>query len=651
MAACSTEIQLPALFRGDPPWSLQSVAGAAGSRREEWSGAGAGARLDRFAGSAAVCAHLRLTGEEARRVSFTAPGAYRLKSCPSGGWLLEGENHEESYWIPQPALLRRVSPSGHILSERAAPVTRLQVSAASSSLELETEADLCLDTILWQIPPAERTLAGELACLAPIETQAIFLWGSHTTYRQPGDLYRHLIFGHVYENQYAWPHRRKICSENDAHALYVALNGLERATGKSLYALLKRQLLLSVLARQGADGGWRHGEWSDLMESHFRLHCSAIHMMLDALDEGCDPDIERALRAAVKFLADKTDDIDAGKWFLHDELELSEAGMKNAPFEWKSSRVLGKSPSNMLVLNTHLDALVALERYREVTGDPSHAAAVASGVRAARAVLELRPAEALYRWLFRAIDLTSLPVEKARRLPLPVRAVKRIAWRYLIPNLHRVKTRFPRLVMPGGYIDRALSLKSWAFHYLTINIMDLARFARKFSQNGAVRSVIGDAVEFTRRSGIMEKWAELDYERYALGFWCEALYQLAIGAADPKYREWLAEAVVLLERQRLGLPPSVLGANGEAVPRRWQVPTPLLACREVRVINLSRAGALEFMIVNASEEEIVWDGSGAPSSRGDLQWTDARGRPLAGPSCRLPSSGWIRGFSERDQHD
>src|SRR5258706_1227712 len=179
-------------------------------------------------------------------------------------------------------MLRKVTQSGHILKEEGGSASRLEITGSSSFLEFAIPAGCYFDAVIWQIPSEERNAIGALSRFAPIETQAVFLWGSHTTYSQPSDLYLYLINGNVYENQYAWPYKRKICSENDAHALYVTMNGLERATEKTLYGMLKRQLLLSVLARQGSDGGWRHGEGGGGKGAQLRLHCRAIPFMLEA---------------------------------------------------------------------------------------------------------------------------------------------------------------------------------------------------------------------------------------------------------------------------------------------------------------------------------------------------------------------------------
>ena len=99
-----------------------------------------------------------------------------------------------------------------------------------------------------------------LTTLGTLERQSYFLWSSHTTYERPADVYLHLVNGHVYENHEVWPKYRRVCSELDAYALYVTLGGLLRATGKRLYALLRTQIVTSVIDRQATDGGWYHGE-------------------------------------------------------------------------------------------------------------------------------------------------------------------------------------------------------------------------------------------------------------------------------------------------------------------------------------------------------------------------------------------------------
>jgi hypothetical protein len=528
-----------------------------GQRSESVSG---GLRLVRDAFEGAECLFLR--GSTATR--FRLDGEYRLLRCATGGWLLHNrDSAAPSYWLPAPATLRRTSAQGHILEERAAELDGFELDTSGVAISFAAIPEgWSLDVVIWRLN--DPALIDELQTLAPIETQGYFILGSHTRYGQPADLYRHLIHGCVYEDRYAWPHKRRICSENDAHALHLVFCGLQRATGKRIYGLLKAQLLLSVLSRQGEDGGFRHGEWTDSMESHYRLHCSAMHLMMDSLDETDDPLVRTALARGMHFISDKHDTTEAGAWFYHDELELSDAGMSAGPFKWLAGRAFGKSTHNMLVLNTHLDTLITLDRYRQLSGDTQFGPLVDSGVQCAQAVLALQSAQWLYRLLFSAINLTLLPTAQAMRLPIWKRMWKRIGWQLFIPNLYQIKNRFPRLVMPGGYIDRHLGLGSWAFHYLTVNIMDLTRARRRFGGRG-FDTVLHEAARFTQMSGVRGRWKELKYERYALGFWAEALWHLCREFPDhAEYRSWYNEACDDLQAMNMGLPPSCLGGNAEA---------------------------------------------------------------------------------------
>lgn len=587
----------------------------------------------------AVCCFLRV-GDADSGATLRLSGQYRIESASAGGWLLTSDISEHPfYWLPTHATARRLNDDGHILEEAPAELSGFQVDSDGLSLTVRGANPGCaIDLAVWRLPAA---MAPELKSLSSVETQPVFLWGSHTLYTRPADVYAHLIHGQVYERGFAWPHKRKICSENDAHALYVTLCGLERATGKVLYRLLKAQLLLSVLARQGADGGFRHGEWSANMESHYRLHASGMHLMMDALaaDAG-DTGTRAALTRAADFVAAKTDTLEAGTWFLHDEMETNESTMASAPFRWVRSRALGKRESNMLVLNTQLDTSVALDRFGAVTGDARHAAAVTSAQSATLAVLALRPAEALYRLVFWVVGLTLLPTAQAAQLPAWQRAIKRLGWKYVLPRLPDLKARFPRLVMPGGYVDRELVLRTWAHHYLSINLMDLARYQRRMP-SPEVERVIRDAAAFAHDSGILQRWAELKYEKYALGFWAEALYHLCMLSPDAHhYRAWLVEAVVLLEDNRQGLPPSLMGANAEALPPAEQVPCPMPVDAQLRVINLGRKGRSEVLVVNPTQGPIAlaWFGN-APAG---VTWHQADGSACVGEPVVAPRA-WLWG--------
>ncbi len=640
----SDGIDIAGLFdRGVSSTASQLRVSLQGAQREEWCGDGIDRlSLDRFNLAEASCCFLRLAAAAKRHVGLRLPGSYHLQACEGGGWILEPQGTENcSYWVPQTAVLRKLSQNGHILEEEAQTPSHVALTGGLSSVGFEIPAGWSLDLVLWRISREEKTFAAELSRLAAIEKQPIFLWGSHTTYSRPSDIYLHLVFGHVYENRFAWPYQRKICSENDAHALYVTMSGLQRATGKKLYSLLKQQLVLSVLARQSSDGGWHHGEWTDAMEAHLRLNGSAIHLLVDYLEEHDDPFVRQALKRAVDFVVRYRDETRAGTWFLHDALEMSTESMKKSPFHWAETKAFGKSPCNMLVLNTHLDTTVLLDRYQCITGDNRYSELIESARHATRAILNARPLGWLYAVLWKPIELTLLPTRVAKNLPLPLRALKRAAWKWFIPNFYRLTSHYPRLVMPGGYIERAAALKGMADDYHAINVMDLARYYRHFPGEG-LSEAIDRAVHFVEDLELQEHWAERQEKKYALGFWAEALYHLCLLTPSNAYRAALAQTMLNLADAGLGLPPSVLGANAEAVGVKSQAGCPSPADARLKVANLSRADGTEFLVVNPIPEAVPL--VLASSDDRKIVWTNSIGEESkTGADLEVPGRGWLHG--------
>ena len=349
---------------------------------------------DSYPESGADCTFIRIACEKNLICRLELTGNYRIVTCVAGGWLLRTETSDSPlYWIPQPPVIRVLDAQQRILAEQHAQLLAITADVNTLSTSIAILAGQVLDLTLWRFNSDVATWASELDDLLPIEIQSYFTYASHSTYTRPADLYRHLIHGFVYETAWAWPKRKKICDELDAYALYLICAGLRRASGKHIYRIFMRQLAASVIARQQPDGGWRHGEWTDLMEEHLRLSCGGLHLLAAAAEEEGSPALNEALRQGAAHLARQTDQIDSGSWLLHDSLERSESDLSQGPFTWVSSRALGKSPSNMLVLNTHLDGTIALDRAGHVLGEMTHNDLIASAQKASKAVLTMRPAE------------------------------------------------------------------------------------------------------------------------------------------------------------------------------------------------------------------------------------------------------------------
>ncbi len=623
-------------------------------RTEHTKGNGVSLLRDQFVNCQAAACFLRIAARDARSANIGLAGAYQLDTCRAGGWLFTPADPSlDSYWIPQPPNLRKLDQDGHILSHGVAQLDGATVSASRLGLAIDIPPAHNLDLVVWRLPSENADLVNALQTLNSLELQRYFLWSSHTAYARPADLYLHLVHGHVYENHEVWPRYWRVCSELDAFGLFVTLTGLLRATGKRLYDLLRTQVVYSVIARQANDGGWYHGEWTDGMESHYRLHAGGMHMLAAYCEETRDPFARAALDKAAAFAAARTDRLNVGMWYLHDSLEQDTESLKKYPFRYAPSQALGKSISNLLVLNTHLDTNIAMERHRRIAADDSHRALIDSARKTSQAVLALRPAEWLYRPLFQAIGLTFLPTRVASALPLHLRAIKRIAWKYLIPLLPGIKARFPRLAMPGGFIERDLAQFGLSARYQPVNNMDLIRSRRLFD-DADLDALIEESFAFTQHSGIKQRWKESrGKEDDSIGFWAEALYHLCLLKPDIRYRAWLAEAMLDLEDNRLGLSPSLLGANSEAVAPAAQIPCPSPDDARLRLANLGHHKMLELLIVNPTEHPLAVHWQQAPDRPMDWTTRDGTMQPITESRLEVPARGWLRGLSrpQRGQAD
>lgn len=605
--------------------------------------------LDSFpdAGDASCC-FIRMPTGKARSVRFVARGVNRIESCLSGGWVLKSaETGLPCYWIPQPPLARKLDSQQRILSEQAVSIAAFSASSDELSFGVRIPGDMNLDLTIWRFPTGDSGIYDALDQHLSLEIQQLSLWNSQTRYLSAADVYLYLVHGHVYVDRFIWPRMWKICSELDAYGLYCIMSGLELATGKTIYSLLKRQLLFSVISRQADDGGWYHGEWTDLMESHFRFHNGAMLLLEAALKERPDEVASKALEGAARFISQQTDKTDLGLWFLHDSLEENAETMQalceQTGSTWIPARTLGKSPTNKLILNTHLDAIVALEYYRDITGNDQYTEQITSARDAARSMLALRPAETLYRVLYQAIQLTLLPKQEAKQLPVVLRGIKRLTWKYITPRLlPRIKRSYPRLVMPGGLIERHLSMPHYDINYHPVNILDLTRLWRCFPDED-LAGILSAAVKAVSDSSLLALWAESKQRHFSLVVWVDALYQLCTLQQDASYRRLLAEGVMHLVDTGLGLPPSLLGADPEAVKIEDRRPCPSPADRHLRVANLSANGYSEILVINSTDtdRELAWEGNTKPA----LSWVTADGQPAPAGNSRLcvHSRNWIWG--------
>ena len=202
--------------------------------------------------------------------------------------------------------------------------------------------------------------------------------------------------------------------------------------------------------------------------------------------------------------------------------------------------------------------------------------------------------------------------------------------------------------MPGGYIERDLVQFAPSVRYQPVNLMDLIRTRRLFGE-GELDAILEQSFAFTQSSGLKDRWKELrGKEDDSLGFWAEALFHLCLMNPDIRCRAWLAEAMMDLEDNGLGLSPSLLGANAEAVSPGRQYPCPSPTDARLRLANLSREGRMELLVVNPGNAavDLEWETPPADS----MLWQEAGDKAPRGSQQRpsIPPRGWLHGMARSD---
>jgi hypothetical protein len=200
--------------------------------------------------------------------------------------------------------------------------------------------------------------------------------------------------------------------------------------------------------------------------------------------------------------------------------------------------------------------------------------------------------------------------------------------------------------MPGGYIDRALSLKGLAFTYQSVHVWDLIRYLRYYPDK-KIEKCLSEALHFTRSSPLRRYWKEPKRNsHHALGFWAEALYHLCMRDQSPQYRVWLAEAMLDIEDVGLGQPPSLLGVNAETSPVSYRYPCPSPREPRLRIANLSQSNFYEILVVNPTNAPLplLWQANHHYLNN----WHTPDGRLLPDShNVKVPARGWLLGRGNR----
>jgi len=328
----------------------------------------------------------------------------------------------------------------------------------------------------------------ELAHLQDVERRH-YMKSEWFSVRAPSDVWKYLLDGSIYDPRADKRIGKRFKCQQCAYSLWSYFGFLNLETGKQVYDIMQDEIAFSVLKDMGSNGEWGHGFWSDDIETHARFHLDGLHLLISQYEKTQEPMWLKAVERGVSFLSlNLMEQLDNGSlWFLHDTIEYLD---KRCHFK---STLFGKSIGNSLCINTHVQALTVLFRLRQYHSEKhNYAEMFERGLRSLRRVLACKSGEPFFKvlvpWIVRNITWTDCNSNVGR----VVRALEASLLRGLYWQLRR---QFPRIVQPGGFTERDLTLAFFSHSYHVSNMKD---FLTLYQQEPIpwLRDYIEDGIKF-----------------------------------------------------------------------------------------------------------------------------------------------------------
>jgi len=555
------------------------------------SGIRADVTIDGIAACGATCHHVSLSSAVDRELEFVFAEA-QITTHQHSGFIIETAR-SGLFWFPSNAVLRQYDDHGRITIQAG---SSWEVTTVESGfcLAAAAKAGQKLEFSLMHFRSQIESFKRELLEFSPVETMA-GVRGTWFRYERVSDVWTCYVMGDVF-NVAGLPAAKGWLSQNMAYVVYYHLDFLHKRTAKKLYLIMRDLIGYSVLLSLPADSRWRNGSWTDLMETHMVHQASGIHILLSHYENTANDLFMEKARAAVDYLLSCTDRLDGDRiWFLHDSLETDDEHVRLFYRNLVVSRAFGKSPSNTLCLNTHIWTLTVLHRMSELTDDERFGEAFENGLGTLCRLLGQRPASCLYGLVYRFRDLLIRLVLRTNS-----KFIRKIQKRYddalkktILP---RLKKKFPRFVMPNGFIERDLCFAPLSDFYHMLNLKDLLIL---YSRNPCewLAAILEKSVADTIKSGLIDYVAI--YGSRATVF-LEVLLMYA-AMIDDEYLSVLVRHFMHLKDLNLTIQTDLLANPLIADP---SLP---LAADDSRAIILAPAKSTKFVavIINIADNDIT----------------------------------------------
>ncbi|KPK77947.1 MAG: hypothetical protein AMJ79_01515 [Phycisphaerae bacterium SM23_30] len=442
--------------------------------------------------------HLSFSFTESKTLEFqfhpkeVFPGA--------SGLLLTDRDRRILLWFPQEPYYREYNRNHNITRERR---ERFHQKMESNTLTLSVEGagGGKIEFPVMAVQGESREFLREIRSFEALETQRVSL-GFFFDYQNLNNAWDYIVNGKIY-HPLRKHHTLRWACQQCAFTLYCHLTYLSKQTHKRIYEFLRNFVAYSVMLSLPDNGRWRHGPWSDAMETHNRHQLDGVFLLLDYYRQTKHNLFLQKAQAALEYVIESGDKWPGAQmWFFHDSLESEPQHFRSFYHNDFLSRAFDKSVSNSLCLNTHLWCLAALSKLNPLVSNDRYNQYYQKGAAALKEVLEARRGEVLYRVFYGLRDgLIRFRRKKENRLTRKLQqGYDNLMTRHILPFL---KKNYPRLAMPNGYLERDLTHSRLSDFYHMQNIKDLL-LLYQMNRSSWLRNVITKSCIYTHRVGLIK---------------------------------------------------------------------------------------------------------------------------------------------------
>jgi hypothetical protein len=534
------------------------------------------------------CCHVSMYFVRDESVDFVFDRAEEISST-QGRLVTYGEG-EGLFWMPKEPMLRLYDGNGRIES---ATESAFEVKSRPGGFQLsvagKTGRRVEFSSVIFT--KNIESFTNQIRHYRPIELRRVTR-SDWFCYEGLKDIWDHFINGTFFNIRHR-VHKRAWQGQNTAYVLYYHLAFLHNQTKKEIYRLLCDFIAYSVMLSLPDDSQWRHGIWTDIMETHTVHQVAGIHLLLSYYKRrGRDIFLQKA-KLATDYLIWISDELSGDEiWFLHDTLETNMADSKLF-YNIFRSEAFGKSVPNTLCLNSHIWTLTALYRLKQLDSDQRYGQYFEKGLNALKHVLQASPCDMLFCGVYRPREfLVGLCTKSKSKVTRKIHKVYTLTlMRYLLPFL---KKTFPRLVMPNGFIERDLSHTALSdfYHFLNIEAILMLYNQTKADWLG---EIVKKSVKYSVDSGLAKHVFARDPK--AMVFLDVLL--LYCGLVDEQYLPLLPEYIAHFQELNSSVPVNILSN-----PLIAAAGSPLRVDNE-DVLVLAPAGGknISAIVINATDKD------------------------------------------------